>query len=92
MEDIQSLTKPSNIGSGVLTQSNSGNGVAVGIQTLGPTTYLFLPIGYVSNSTITTLTTFNNRTLSGLGLTNGTYNYTWGIGSNAGTLTLQVGP
>ena len=46
----------------------------------------------MTNGNLLTLTTFNNRTLSGLGLTNGTYNYTWGSGSNAGTLTLQVGP
>jgi hypothetical protein len=87
-----SLTIPSNFGSGVLTQANTGNGVAVGIQTIGPSTYLILPTGYVSNSNITTQSTFTSKTLSSLGATPGTYTYNWGSGSNTGTITLQVGP
>jgi hypothetical protein len=85
------LTVPSNFGSGVLTQANTGNGVAVGIQTFGPNNYVILPTGYVSNSTLTTQSTFTSKTLSLLGATVGTYTYSWGSGSNVGILTLIVG-
>jgi hypothetical protein len=87
-----SLSIPSNFGSGALTQANTGNGVSVGIQTLGFSPYLILPTGYTSNSTITTQSTFTGKTLSSLGATVGTYTYSWGTGSNAGTISLQVGP
>ena len=85
------LTKPNNFGSGVLTQANTGNGVAVGIQNFGATVGLTLPTGYVSNTTITTKSTFNEKTLSSLGATTGTYYYTWGSGVNIGNLVLQIG-
>jgi len=35
--------------------------------------------------------TFDNTTLSGLGLTLGTYTYTWGTGADADTYTVQIG-
>jgi len=86
------LTIPSNFGLGALTQANTGNGVAVGIQTIAASNYLILPTGYVSNSTLTTQSTFTSKTLSLLGATVGTYTYSWGSGANVGILTLIVGP
>jgi len=86
-----SLTLPSNFGSGVLTLANSGNGVAVGFLIVGATKLLLVPTGYVSNTTITTQSTFTAKTLSSLGATTGTYYYTWGSGANIGNLVLQVG-
>jgi hypothetical protein len=86
------LTIPSNFGLGALTQANTGNGVAVGIQTIAASNYLILPTGYVSNSTLTTQSTFTSKTLSLLGATVGTYTYSWGTGPNVGILTLIVGP
>ena len=86
------LTIPSNFGLGALTQANTGNGVAVGIQTIAASNYLILPTGYVSNSTLTTQSTFTSKTLSLLGATVGTYTYSWGSGANIGILTLIVGP
>jgi hypothetical protein len=71
--------------------ANSGNGVAVGFLIAGPTKLLLVPTGYVSNTTITTKSTFTGKTLSSLGATNGTYSYTWGSGANIGNLVLQVG-
>jgi hypothetical protein len=86
-----SLTLPSNFGSGALTSANSGNGVAVGFLIVGSTKLLLVPTGYISNTTITTQSTFTGKTLSSLGTTNGTYSYTWGSGLNIGNLVLQVG-
>jgi len=39
---------------------------------------LVLPTGYTSGSALTTSETWNNTTLAGLGLTDGTYTWTWG--------------
>jgi hypothetical protein len=87
-----SLTIPNNFGLGNTAGVGSGNGVVVGIQTLGLTNYLIVPIGYISNTFLLTMSTIPSDDFSTLGITNGTYNYTWGSGSNAGTLILQVGP
>jgi hypothetical protein len=36
--------------------------------------------------------TFSGKTFSSLGLTPGTYTYTWGTGGPDHTLTVQIGP
>jgi hypothetical protein len=36
--------------------------------------------------------TFTGQTFINLGVTPGTYTYTWGTGLNADSMTLQVGP
>jgi hypothetical protein len=35
---------------------------------------------------------FANQTFASIGLTPGTYTWTWGSGSNADSLTVQIGP
>lgn len=86
-------TYPSNFGSGGQFNANTGSGDAVGILPFGPGDYrLLVPTGYVSNTTLTTQSTFTGQTLTSLGCTVGTYHYTWGSGSNTGNLILQVGP
>lgn len=48
---------------------------------------------YVSGSALgTTVTTFTNATFASLGLTAGSYVWTWGTGLNADRLTINVGP
>ena len=86
------VTTPSNFGSGGQVLANSGSGDRVGVLFLGPNDYrLVVPSGYTSNTSLTTQSTYTGKTLSSLGATTGTYNYTWGSGSNAGTLKLIVG-
>lgn len=85
-------TYPSNFGSGGQFNANIGSGDAVGILAFGPGDYrLLVPTGYVSNTTLTSQSTFTGQTLSTLGCTPGTYTYSWGSGSDSGTLVLKIG-
>ena len=89
------FSKPSNFGpGGVGPGSFSGAGSYFGVFSLGgpgSPTNLAVPQGYVSNSIITGSTTYNGVTISGLGLTPGTYIYSWGTGGNYSILTLTIG-
>jgi hypothetical protein len=83
------VTGPSSFGSGVHVSATSGSGPAIGF---GVST-LFVPQGYVSGAVLApSSATWSNHTFSNLGITPGTYNYHWGSGVNADTLTLQIGP
>jgi len=75
-------TTPSNFGtgSGAAPSSASGNYFGVIIDQ-NPPYLLVLPTGYTSGANISSTQTFNNTSLSTLGLTNGTYTYTWSGGS-----------
>jgi hypothetical protein len=52
---------------------------------------LFVPQGYVSGSPLSSTDTYSGQTFSSLGLTPGTYTWTWGTGSHADSLTVQIG-
>ena len=85
------INGPSDIGSSTVTNANlyTGNG-AFGIQGLDDS--VLVPVGYISNTPISGTSTYFGKTISGLGLIPGTYTWTWGSGSNAGTFVVQVGP
>ena len=50
-----------------------------------------MPQGYVSGGALSDSMTFNNATFASLGVTPGTYVWTWGTGANQ-NFTLQIGP
>jgi PEP-CTERM motif-containing protein len=81
---------PSGLGAtSTIFQASSGAGPTVGLSTLDG---LEVPFNYVSGTPIAPdSATWNNTTLAGLGLTPGTYVYSWGTGLTADTLTLNVG-
>jgi VPDSG-CTERM motif len=82
------FTGPSSFGSGGLAVlTNIGSGDPVGIDAL---VQLYLPLGYVSGSALSSSATFNNATLASLGVTPGTYVWTWGTGVDQ-RFTLQIG-
>jgi hypothetical protein len=58
----------------------------VGIVTEG----LFVPAGYVSDSALSDTSTYANQTFISLGVTPGTYETTWGNGTNQ-NFTLEIG-
>jgi hypothetical protein len=73
---------PSNFGSGSGLGNSSGTGQAFGvIIDMTPPYLLIVPTGYTSGANISSTQTFTGQTLSSLGLTNGTYTYTWSGGS-----------
>jgi PEP-CTERM motif len=88
------FTGPTNFGSGPEIFADSGSGDLVGIFTLPtlPTarTPLFVPHGYVSDSPLSSTATWDRQTLSSLGATPGTYEWTWGAGANQ-NFTLVIG-
>jgi hypothetical protein len=51
---------------------------------------LFVPGGYVSGSPLSNISTWQNATFASLGLTPGSYIYTWGSGPSADSLTVNV--
>jgi hypothetical protein len=86
------LTTPSNFGSGSGFPPSSVSGSLFGVIYQGaPPHHLIVPTGYTSSTQITTSQTFNSTTLATLGLTPGTYSYTWGTGSNADIITVVIG-
>jgi hypothetical protein len=52
---------------------------------------LVVPVGYVSGNVLSNSMTFNNATLASLGVTPGTYVWTWGTGLTNQNFTLQIG-
>jgi len=49
-------------------------------------------LGYVSGNPLSDTSTYNNATFASLGVTPGTYVWTWGTGTHADSFTLQIGP
>jgi hypothetical protein len=73
---------PSNFGSGSGAAPSSASGNYFGVITAGQPPYLLaVPTGYTSGTNISSSQTFTGQTFSSLGLTPGTYTYTWSGGS-----------
>lgn len=83
---------PTNIGNGFTrTSATSGSGDLVGLVVDPPGGYgLLVPQGYVSGTALFDTATYENATFSSLGLTPGTYEWTWGAGANQ-NFTLNIG-
>ena len=85
-------TFPSSFGTGSGAGSSSSSGDIIGvIVDMVPPYFLAVPSGYTSGSQISSIQTFNNQSFSSLGLTPGTYTYTWGSGANADAINVVVG-
>ena len=91
------FTGPDNFGPGSTpTAASASAGDVVGLlgssESSFATPILLLPTGYVSNSLLTNSATFAGTTFDSLGLTPGTYMYSFGTGDFADTLTVNVVP
>ena len=74
------FTGPTSFGSGGDFSPNASSGDHVGIvNTFFPG--LLVPQGYVSNTALSDSMTFDNATIHSLGLTPGTYVWSWGTGT-----------
>ncbi len=77
------VSGPNSWGTGGAAFPTSGSGDEVGID---GGVFLFVPAGYVSGAPLTDTATYTGQTLASLGLTTGTYTYTY----PADTFTVQV--
>lgn len=82
------LTGPASFGSGLATNSNSDSGDPVGI--FGNFGRLFVPEGYLSGNPLSNTSTYLSESFNSLGVTPGTYVWTWGEGENQ-NVTLIIG-
>jgi len=83
------FTGPTSFGSGDVFNPNTFSGDAVGIDPEG-FRVIVVPNGYTSGTALSDSMTFNNATFASLGLTPGTYVWTWGDGANQ-RFTLRIG-
>jgi PEP-CTERM motif len=79
---------PATMGSGAETVGTSGTGGLFGVGSgLLDIPVIYVPEGYVSNTPLSGTSVFDNTTLAELGLSTGTYVFTWGDPSS---LTVEV--
>jgi hypothetical protein len=88
------ISAPPSFGGGSFQQANSGTGFLVGFISNGPGGYsLVVESSYVSGTPLIPSTdTWNGFNFASLGVTPGTYKWTWGTGADADSFTLQIGP
>ena len=82
---------PTSFGSRSVTGATTSTGNFTMIQG-GPSEAIGVPEGYVSGTSLSSTTVFNNATFASLGFTPGTYKYTWGSGASADSLTITTAP
>ena len=82
------VTGPSSFGFGDVALADIGSGDFVGI---GSGQLLVVPEGYASGGPLSDTSTYVGATFSSLGVTPGTYKWTWGNGANQ-NFTLIIGP
>lgn len=80
---------PSSFGIGGITADSFDSGSLVGV--FGTLTDILLPTGYTSGAALSDTATWTSATFVSLGITPGTYTYTWGSGATADSLTVLVG-
>ena len=77
-------------GGGTFIQPGSGSGDKVDI--INSANWLIVPLGYMSGQALLDNSTYTGMTFASLGVTPGTYVWTWGTGDHADSFTIQVGP
>ncbi|SRR5581483_3944433 len=87
------LNGPNNFGSGTGVIAGGGNGDLVGL--IAPTgsgghATVYVPTGYVSDTALSDTSTYASSSFSTLGVTPGTYEWTWGAGVDQ-NFTVQIG-
>ena len=85
------MSGPADFGTGAVPSfANSGSGAPTGIN--GTAGAIGVPMGYVANTPLgTSAATWTGQTFASLGVTPGTYVWTWGSGPTADSFTLIVG-
>lgn len=97
VDEYSGAQGPVSFGPGVFTSANMGTGDLVGIQQLigEPAGFVFVPMGYASEAPLSDTATYAGQSFTSLGVTPGTYVWTWTPPGTAATddiFTLQVAP
>ena len=85
---FKQISGPATFGSGPQILASTGSGNTVGVIANDG---IYVPSGYVSGSALSSSATWNSETLADLGLTPGTYTWTWGSGATADSFILNIG-
>ncbi len=85
------INGPTSFGSGTTTVvASSGSSTEVGLY--ANASQVIVPDGYTSGSSLSgSSSTYSGHSFSSLGLTAGTYTWTWGSGSNQDSIILKIG-
>ena len=87
VDAYSAISGPASFGTGGFTFANGGSGDVVGVQGL----LLLVPQGYVSGNPLSGTATYDNATFASLGVTPGTYLWSWGTGLPNQNFTLIIG-
>ena len=79
---------PINFGGGALFLATSGTGDHV--EVAATNSLIAVPTGYVSGAALSDSATWDNATISSLGLTPGTYTWAWGSGDHADSFVIDI--
>ena len=91
VEGYEALSGPGSFGPGGQSLATSGTGDLFGISTDFSSLLMVVPANYVSGTALSGTATFVNASFASLGMTPGTYVWTWGSGVNADSFTLNIG-
>jgi hypothetical protein len=83
------VTGPTSFGPGGLAHATSGFGDVFGVN--GTFAVVGVPLGYVSGTPLSASDTYAGQTLGSLGLTAGTYTFTFGIGDHTDSIVVNIG-
>ncbi len=78
---------PPSFGTGSNTLASSGTGDTFSVNNSN----IYVPFSYTSGAALSGQSTFASQTFSSLGLTTGSYTWTWGSGANTGSAVLTIG-
>ena len=90
VSEYTGFTGPTSFGSGAATFTPISSGPIVTID--GSLNDLQVPLGYSSGDPLSDSATYSGASFTTLGVTPGTYEWTWGVGDHASSFTLQIGP
>jgi len=86
------FTGPASIGPGTqLIGANHTSGDSVGVDTVPNNSFILVPEFYVSGTALSSSASWLDQTFSSLGVTPGTYVWTWGTGLPNQNFTLIIG-
>jgi hypothetical protein len=83
------VTMVGGAGGGITTPIGSGD--IVGVLPGAPSRQIIVPTGYTSGASLSGSVTYPGTTISSLGLSGGTYTWSWGSGANASSLVMTIG-